>query len=590
MWHRNPVVSIVSAGVVALLGVAVSAHAQSIAPSSSPEAIRVASNLPARAGRVQGSVKDPSGVAIGDASILAVGQTVVSARSDAAGRFHLALPPGDYVLRASRDGYVSTYREPVRVQSHTRLERTITLTRQGDAAVTPAAGQHAHTELAWLLRHLPRSVLRDESGTTYVRRQPAEGRASWLDLDLTGQVNFVTTASASSFATAPESALARGVAFVVIGAPVGSWGDWRVRGAISASPGAPWNVLAEYESRASELHAIKGGASFSTQSFETGAFGPFDQQVRHTRSVAGVYASDRWRALPVLEIEYGGRADRYDYLRVPNLFSGHAGVRAALPWRTFVEVRGSQTKMAPGAGEFLPPSESGPWLPAERTFSSFDAREPLIPETVVQFDAGGGVMLDVDGLSLLRLRVFRQDVTDQMATLFDIRTTAGPGHYRVARTGDVRLEGWSVAYEGTLLPRVAGRVEYSQMRGEWNLMGRTRGLRRSVPSVLRPDLERVHDLVAELEASIRSATRLTVLYRVSSAYSAGGERRPRPGGRFDIELHQGLPYQPGAGSQLELIFAVRTLFRDTRERASFYDELLTVRPPLRLMGGIQLRF
>jgi hypothetical protein len=100
----------------------------------------------------------------------------------------------------------------------------------------------------------------------------------------------------------------------------------------------------------------------------------------------------------------------------------------------------------------------------------------------------------------------------------------------------------------------------------------------------------VHDLVVDLEASIRSATRLTVLYRVNSAFSRSGERRPRPGGRFDIELHQGLPYQPGAGSQLELIFAIRTLFRDARDRASFYDELLTVRPPLRLMGGIQLRF
>jgi hypothetical protein len=590
MWHRNPVVSIVSAGVVALLGGAVSAHAQSMAPSSSPEAIRLASNLPVRVGRVQGTVKDQSGIVIGDASILAVGQTVVSARSDASGRFHLALPPGDYVLRASRDGYVSTYREPVRVQSHTRLERTITLTRQEEAAVTPAAGQHAHSELAWLLRHLPRSVLRDESGTASPRRERAHDRGSWLDLDLTGQVNFVTTASASSLAAAPDSALARGVAFVVIGAPIGVWGDWRVRGAISGSPGAPWNVLGEYESRSSELHAFKGGASFSTQSFETGALGPLDQQIRQTRSVAGIYASDRWRAWPALEIEYGGRADRYDYLRVPNLFSGHAGVRAALPWRTFVEVRGSHTKVAPGAGEFLPPSESGPWLPAERTFSSFDLREPLMPATVAHVDAGGGLMFDADGMSLIRVRVFRQEVADQMATLFDIRTTAGPGHYRVARTGDVRIEGWSVAYEGTLAPRVAGRVEYSQLRGEWNVMGRTRGLRRSVPSVLRPDLERVHDLVAELEASIRSATRLTVLYRVSSAYSDGGERRPRPGGRFDIELHQGLPYQPGAGSQLELIFAVRTLFRDTRERASFYDELLTVRPPLRLMGGIQLRF
>ena len=31
-------------------------------------------------------------------------------------------------------------------------------------------------------------------------------------------------------------------------------------------------------------------------------------------------------------------------------------------------------------------------------------------------------------------------------------------------------------------------------------------------------------------------------------------------------------------------------FRDVRNGASFYDELLTVRPPTRFMGGIQVRF
>ncbi len=591
MRHRIPVIFLV-AGLVTLPGVR-SVSAQQLPGAAPPVAsVRLVSNPPARSvGRVQGTVKDQTGGAIAEASVLAVGHTVISARSDADGRFHLALPPGDYVLRASRDGYVSTYREPVRVQSHTRLERTITLTRQGETAAIPAAGQHAHSELAWLLRHLPRSVLRDESGTVPqpARARPA-GASSWLDVDLTGQVNFVTTASASSFATASDTAFARSVAYVVIGAPVGAWGDWRVRGAISASPGAPWNVLGEYASRPSEIHAIRAGASFSTQSSDSGTFGPFDQQTRQTRSVAAIYASDRWRVLPAIEIEYGGRADRYDYLRVPNLFSGHAGVRAELPWRTFVEVRGSHSRVAPGAGEFLPPAESGPWLPAERTFSSFDPREPLMPETVAHVDAGGGLLLDADGFTRLRVRVFRQDITDQMATLFDSVSTATPGHYRVARSGDTRLKGWSVAYEGTILPRVAGRLEYSQVEGSWDTLGRTRGLRRSVPSVLRPEFERVHDFVAELEASIRAATRVTVLYRVSNGYSQPSARRPRSGGRFDVELHQGLPYQPAAGSQLELIFAVRTLYRDARERSSFYDELLTVSPPLRLMGGIQFRF
>ena len=69
------------------------------------------------------------------------------------GRFQLYLPPGDYVLRASRDGYLSTYREPVRVVSTTLLERNITLTKQGVASVIPAssADDHSHGDTAWRL-------------------------------------------------------------------------------------------------------------------------------------------------------------------------------------------------------------------------------------------------------------------------------------------------------------------------------------------------------------------------------------------------------------------------------------------------------
>jgi hypothetical protein len=57
-----------------------------------------------------------------------------------------------------------------------------------------------------------------------------------------------------------------------------------------------------------------------------------------------------------------------------------------------------------------------------------------------------------------------------------------------------------------------------------------------------------------------------------------------------VQIRQALPYQPTRGGRLELIFSIRNLFRDLRGEASFYDELLTVKPPLRVMGGIQVRF
>jgi hypothetical protein len=110
-------------------------------------------------------VRDAVGIALPDVSVLALGETIVSARSDPQGRFQLSLHPGDYILKATRTGYVSNYREPVKVQSTTLLERTITLTRQ-PGAPDPADEDHAHTDLAWALRHLTRSVLRDGSRRT----------------------------------------------------------------------------------------------------------------------------------------------------------------------------------------------------------------------------------------------------------------------------------------------------------------------------------------------------------------------------------------------------------------------------------------
>src|SRR5690606_28364653 len=102
------------------------------------------------------------------------------ARTDAHGFFTLRVPPGPYVLRATRDGYISTYREAVYVRNDDRLSRSITLIRadEGDArlvlastaqpdvldepAGTPDDAGRTLSEAAWRLRHLPRTALRDE--------------------------------------------------------------------------------------------------------------------------------------------------------------------------------------------------------------------------------------------------------------------------------------------------------------------------------------------------------------------------------------------------------------------------------------------
>jgi hypothetical protein len=102
----------------------------------------------------------------------------------------------------------------------------------------------------------------------------------------------------------------------------------------------------------------------------------------------------------------------------------------------------------------------------------------------------------------------------------------------------------------------------------------------------------MQDLTASIDADVPwSSTHVNVVYRASTAFSrTDGTAAPAMGSRFDLQIRQTLPYRLSRGSRLDLLFAVRNLFRDVRGDASWYDELLTVGPPLRLMGGVQVRF
>ena len=186
--HIPVLVALTVIGVAAADAVVVCAQTQTgFAPAAPP----VATHASMLSGKIKGVVRDDAGQAVRDVSIVAMGTIIAAVRTDARGQFSLALPPGEYLLRALCEGYVSAYREPIRIQSSAQLQRDITLTRQGvtgasrpvvlasagppgatarsGAAAPPepavtgdsSTGDHAHTAAAWRLRHLTRSILRD---------------------------------------------------------------------------------------------------------------------------------------------------------------------------------------------------------------------------------------------------------------------------------------------------------------------------------------------------------------------------------------------------------------------------------------------
>ena len=600
-----------------LVGLAADAEAQT--------AIRQPIGLVAKAtltsGRIEGLVRDDGGAAIHGANIVALGVTLASALSDENGRFSIAVPPGEYMLRASRQGYVSSFRQLVRVRSSLPLERNITLMRLTAVELTrptaiattqvPAPGgsdEHPHNEMAWRLRHTTRNVLRDTSPSNALPDDGRETREfrpaeSFLDRalhqsarffsapDFNAQIHLLTT---SSFAPARGWRFdqpPRGIASVAVGARVGN-GDWRVRGAVTSEALSSWVLLGEYQARESGTHAFRVGMSYAVQGDLEELAQPTGSLALQHRSLGAVHAYDRWRPYSGVELEYGARLDRSDYVELQQFISPRFSSRAMVLPRTFILAGAAQHVVVPGGSEFLPPPSNGLWLPPERTFATLVPGAAFHAELVRHAETGVGVTLDEDGFRTLSVRRFRQTSSNQIATLFGARGDEA-ADYHVATAGGVEVAGWSVRYEGAFVSRFRGSVEYALGDADWRATRQMRQVRRFAPSAARGDHERLHDLTMAVSADIpESSTRLSVAYRLNSAFSQDSrtDREPALGGRFDVEMRQLLPYRPTRTSTLELVFAARSLSRDLREPGSIYDELLTVAPPMRVLGGLQVRF
>src|SRR6187455_1399059 len=103
----------VSSFVAVLVGTLTATSALAQTRPTDPQRVRQQAAAGLASGQIRGVVHDQAGTGLGGVTIVAMGAALASARSDPAGRFSLALLPGEYILRATRDGYVSTYREAV---------------------------------------------------------------------------------------------------------------------------------------------------------------------------------------------------------------------------------------------------------------------------------------------------------------------------------------------------------------------------------------------------------------------------------------------------------------------------------------------
>ena len=622
--------------IVWVVGAATPTHAQVVALPQlvlTPQLKASSTAAPIKPSELNGVVKDELGKPLPGAVVSALGSTSAFAISNDDGHFTFRnLPAGPYLVRAHLQNYLPSRGRVVQVSADGRTISAIELTRRpGDsldptvlaagvgavsqpAAAPEAEERHEHDEVAWRLRHLKRSVLKDAeasiadiegSDSAFGDSISSFGRAVgdsaryasslFSDLPVNGQLNLLTSTSFDR----PQDLFTlsgpapRGLAYLSIEAP-GTSGDWRMRGTLTQGDLASWIVAGSYVRHQPATHAYEAGVSYSMQRYLGGNGEALAAMRDGSRNVGAMYATDNWKITPELRFSYGAKYARYDYLADRGLLSPRVTMilqpdsNDSLTVRTTVMHR----EMAPGAEEFIPPS-MGLWLPPERTFSQV-SRTSFLPERHDQLE----IAVDRQWAEhvIVGFRAFKEQVDDQVVTIFGLAladTPAEVGHYQVGSAGDFRAHGWGVMFTRTMGENTRASVDYTQAQTVW----RDRSADSDLLEVLAPSLvrtrERIHDVTASLESVVApSATRLLVVYKLNTAYAASkfGDVTPNAGVRFDIQVNQALPFMNFTSAQWEMLVAVSNLFKEALYENSVYDELMVVRPPKRVLGGITVRF
>jgi len=102
----------------------------------------------------------------------------------------------------------------------------------------------------------------------------------------------------------------------------------------------------------------------------------------------------------------------------------------------------------------------------------------------------------------------------------------------------------------------------------------------------------IHDVATSLETDVpETSTRVVMLYRLSNAFARRGpEDDLLLDARFDVQVRQSLPFMDFSTAKWEMLISVRNFLMDGGADQSVYDELLVIRPPKRIIGGLTMRF
>ncbi len=487
-----------------------------------------------------------------------------------------------------------------------------------DAATTGASTNDDHGEIAWRLRHLRRSILQDADVPETIAADdlpapetpifgPTNGGARsagsptrlatnfFAGTPFSGQFNLLTT---SSFDTPQQlfghDNFARSVAYISVGAPAGSGADWAIRGAVSQADISSWVVAGVYTTRGPARHHYDVGLSYATERYDGGNPAALHDVTDGSRNAGAMYGFDTFTLTRAVSLTYGTRYERYDYLDGKSLISPRIALTLSPSDHFRINTVASRRAVAPGAEEFLPPGNNGIWLPPQRTFSSLAVGRAFAAEQSTHMEVG--LERDLGSAATLSVRAFQQHVVDQLVTMFGVDVPGLPpaslGHYFVGNYGDVEARGVITGFRTNASGRVQGSVEYSLTRARWNPGDELGYWMLRLPSTAPLRSGRIHDVATAIETAVpETSTRVVILYRMSNAFARrNADDESLFDSRFDVQVHQSLPFLDFSTAKWEMLIGVRNFFREAAADQSVYDELLVVHPPKRIVGGLTMRF
>jgi hypothetical protein len=550
-----------------------------------------------RGGGLVGWVQNTEGLPIAGAVISVFGKGITGGGlvtlTDSAGQFILpSLPPGSYTLRALGRGHEPSIARQVTVVPDRDSLTTLSLMPIGETAVSSSAvaaeeapSTLSNREVRWLMRHKRRSVLEDREagpivpnpdGETPPADTPREAAAPLLP-DLAGTVEVLT--NPTNLDGTANDAVPTSSGLVRLRGHFADSGEWTLGGLVTDNESRTWRMAGEVVVDPASGHELRAGLGYGTRS--TVALGAGDVDAALDRRSAGaIFVRDKWRVIPALsatvEVRYAyiGLLEDQNYVDPSASLEYRAGplthIRGSATMRTLTPGGDLLTLSGIGSGPSVALVRLDPGLRAERT-----RRGELEVDRAV-------------GATTVGAQLFYESVQDQLLNVYEGRAQAPS--LRILNGGQAQAQGVGVSVSHHWGDAVSGSVAYTFGRSSREADG-LEVVRGAVVPYHDADF---HDVVARVDTFIEGTdTHVSAYYRINALMpetDSKGTNHVLTNTRFDIQLNQGLPFLQGlTRAEWGVLVAVRNLFYESSEAATL-DEIVVLRPPKRVLGGISVRF